>query len=362
MKIADRPPYFIDPPVLTAAEEEEYRTYGYVTPDIPGPGKEPLRAGDIIQFITYPTSDRRIAQIKEINSFEQHMEENCPVLRLLNESYPIQLDDSIVRLYTMNYQTGEIEDNKKWAHFHHLKSFLLVQSVVCTKTGKEIKWNRRGKQAELQRETVDDMVSRLHARGDDDLTRAFLTVQPNKQKVTHDEDKDVAIYADVLDICFKQYFECERSETIEEVVVYADNVDECSEPKRINDLVSVASTSSPNRPSSPSSDDKSDQSNNSNSKYNESTVENTEEFMEQPKRINDHSCGSVNSSSESEIDAPELPSVDDCSSFSNKSSSESSSSDGSSSDNSNSCVGKNDVRRTKSASGAASPYNLTKND
>ena len=206
------------------------------------------------------------------------------------------------------------------------------------------------------------MVCRLHARGDDDLTRAFLTVQPNKQKVTHDEDKDVAIYADVLDICFKQYFECERSETIEEVVVYADNVDECSEPKRINDLVSVASTSSPNRPSSPSSDDKSDQSNNSNSKYNESTVENTEEFMEQPKRINDHSCGSVNSSSESEIDAPELPSVDDCSSFSNKSSSESSSSDGSSSDNSNSCVGKNDVRRTKSASGAASPYNLTKND
>ena len=56
----------------------------------------------------------------------------------------------------------------------------------------------QGKQAELQRETVDDMVSRLHARGDDDLTRAFLTVQPNKQQVTHDEDVDVAIYDDVF--------------------------------------------------------------------------------------------------------------------------------------------------------------------
>ena len=212
-----------------------------------------------------------------------------------------------------------------------------MQSVVCTKTGKEKKWNMRGKQAELQRETVDDMVSRLHARADDDLTRAFLTVQPKKQQLTHDEDEDVAIYDDVLDICFKQYFECKRSEMIEEVVVDADDVDEGSEPKRINDLVSVASTSSPNRPSSPSSDDKSNQSNNSNSEYDEDL-------------------------SGSEIDAPELPSVDDCSSLSNESSSESSSSDGSSYDDSNSCVGEKNVRRTKSASGAASPHNLTKND
>ena len=69
MKIADRSPYFLDPPVLTADEEQGNRLYGYFTPDIPGPGKEPLRAGDIIKFFTHPTNDRPIAQIKEINSF-----------------------------------------------------------------------------------------------------------------------------------------------------------------------------------------------------------------------------------------------------------------------------------------------------
>mmetsp|Transcript_4808 Transcript_4808/g.7298 ORF Transcript_4808/g.7298 Transcript_4808/m.7298 type:complete len:101 (+) Transcript_4808:61-363(+) len=95
--------------------------------------------------------------------------------------------------FGLDDQNGEIEDNKKWVHFHHLRDFQLVQSVVCTKTRKEIMWNRRGKQAELQRETVDDMVSCLHARADDDLARAFLTVQQNKQQLTHDEDEDVAI-------------------------------------------------------------------------------------------------------------------------------------------------------------------------
>ena len=35
MKIADRPPYFIDPPVLSPEEEEENMLFGYITPDIP---------------------------------------------------------------------------------------------------------------------------------------------------------------------------------------------------------------------------------------------------------------------------------------------------------------------------------------
>ena len=349
MKIADRPPYFIDPPVLSREEEEENRLCGYTTPDIPGPGKEPLRAGDIIRFIKYPTNDCHLAQITEINSFEQHMEESIPILRLLNESYPIQLYDSIVRLYTMNYRTGELEDNKKWAHSHPLADFQLVQSVVCAKTRKEIQWNRRGKQSVLQGETLNDMVCRLHAHAENDLTRAFLTVQPMEQQLTHNKE-DCAKYDDLLDICFKEYHECERSKDIEEVVVDAGNLEEIPDPKKISDLDSIASTLSPNRPSSPSSDGKSNLSYNS-------------------------KCDSVLSSSESATDAPDAPSVDDCpilsdvsfyesssldeslseSSLSDKSSPELSSSDESSSDDSKSCAAKKNVHKKKTTTSWNNP-------
>ena len=129
MKIADRPPHFIDPPVLSPESEEEMRMNGYFSPDVPSMGEEPLRVGDIILFRTYPMNTKRYAQVLEIRSFEYSREYNRSILRL-NDPYPVQHDDIITRVYTMNYKTGELEDNRKWARGHRLHDFKLVKAVI----------------------------------------------------------------------------------------------------------------------------------------------------------------------------------------------------------------------------------------
>ena len=57
MKTADRPPYFMDPPDHTSEYEEENALQGYIGCDVPRPGVEPLRTGDIIRFVKYPTNE-----------------------------------------------------------------------------------------------------------------------------------------------------------------------------------------------------------------------------------------------------------------------------------------------------------------
>ena len=54
----------------------------------------------------------------------------------LNDSYAVQLADNIRRTYAMNYQTGKLEDNRKWALFHNLADLHLVERVICSSTKK----------------------------------------------------------------------------------------------------------------------------------------------------------------------------------------------------------------------------------
>ena len=102
----------LDPPVLSPESEEELVQNGYPRQNVPSLGKEPLRVGDIICYRTYPMSTISYAQVLDISSFEDSRENKRPVLRL-NDPYPVQYDNSIRRVYTINYLTGELEGNRK---------------------------------------------------------------------------------------------------------------------------------------------------------------------------------------------------------------------------------------------------------
>ena len=204
MKIADRPPHFIDPPDLSPESEEEIRTYGYPRQDVPSRGEEPLRAGDVISYISHPMNTRSYAQVIETHPFENCKENDAPVIKLHN-SYPVHYHDTIRRVYVMNYTTGELEDNRIWAHHHPLYEFKLVKCVVCGKTRKTIRWNRRGRKAELQSQEIVDAISKLHDNAQDDLTRSFLNVpKPQPQRVDYNAiNDDTLVYDETEDVCYK---------------------------------------------------------------------------------------------------------------------------------------------------------------
>jgi len=208
MKTAERPCYFKDPPDQTSESEEEYASRGYIRCDVPLSGEEPLRAGDIIRFIKYPTNESAIAQITKIVSFEESTEKRLRTL-VLTDPYPVQYDDFIQRIVTLNYKTGELEDNRKWSHCNKLCHFRLVHQVICAETRKMIKWNRLGKKVEAESSNMRDIVDELHARAGDDLTRSFLSIVPCQPPLRLKDQTsivDTVVYDNVEDICYKAYF------------------------------------------------------------------------------------------------------------------------------------------------------------
>ena len=238
MRIADRPPYFIDPPVLTPEEEEENREYGYSTPDIPSMGVEPLRVGDVICYRHYVMNTFRYAQVLKTRSFKYSRENNVSILRL-NDHYPIDEYHCIRRVFTMNYKTGEMEDNRNWSHMHHLREFNLVKSVQCKKTGRTIKWNRRGKMVELknfQSEELDRIITNMHNNAESNLARNFLTVVPRSQQCGRSKvDEDASIYDDIEDTCYEIH--CfsqmdDSAESADEISNKSDNDDSKNAPTK----------------------------------------------------------------------------------------------------------------------------------
>ena len=91
---------------------------------------EPLREGDIIRYQQIPLNAFSTAQVNRIRSFDDSSKNGVSPLRL-SDQYAIQTDQPISRIVTMNYQTGELEDNRKWSHFHNLCDFRLVCFVKC---------------------------------------------------------------------------------------------------------------------------------------------------------------------------------------------------------------------------------------
>ena len=154
MKPADRPRYFIDPPDHSPESEEEIRSFAYIQGGVPRPGVEPLREGDIIRYQQIPLNAFSTAQVILIRSFEDSAKYGVSPLRL-SDQYAIQTDQPIRRIVSMNYQTGELEDNRKWSHFHNLRDFGLVCFVKCADDSTKIKWNRLGEKAELKSFTIN---------------------------------------------------------------------------------------------------------------------------------------------------------------------------------------------------------------
>ena len=91
---------------------------------------EPLREGDIIRYQQIPLNAFSTAKVILIRSSEDSAKYGVSPLRL-SDQYAIQTDQPIRRIVSMNYQTGELEDNRKWSHFHNLCDFRLVCFVKC---------------------------------------------------------------------------------------------------------------------------------------------------------------------------------------------------------------------------------------
>ena len=124
---------------------------------------EPLREGDIIRYQQIPLNAFSTAQVNRIRSFDDSSKNGVSPLRL-SDQYAIQTDQPISRIVTVNYQTGELEDNRKWSHFHNLCDFRLVCFVKCADDRTKIKWNRLGEKAELKSFNLQDIVANLHDR------------------------------------------------------------------------------------------------------------------------------------------------------------------------------------------------------
>ena len=203
MKVADRPKYFIDPPDPPSSDSEEDVAYrGYIPSNIPDAGEEPLRAGDVICFQRYPFDNYTNAQIREIRSFEKAKNKGICVVRL-NDSYAVQLDDNIRRTYVMNYHTGQLEDNRKWALFHSLADFHLVERVICSSTKKEIMWDRLGDMAVLE-SAVQKFGTEMHKRADG-LTRSFFANVPPPSLRSNKDTNDVSLYREPQDIFYEKH-------------------------------------------------------------------------------------------------------------------------------------------------------------
>ena len=212
MKTADCPPYFIDPPDHSSDSEEENALWGYIGCDIPLPGVEPLRTGDIIRFKKYPVKGYVDAQIIGIRSFDESTKKGLrtPVLA---DPFPVQHDQSIRRIATLNYKTGELEDNRKWSHSNQVCNFRLIHLVTCVKTAKAIKCNRLGNKVEVKLSNLRDIVDKLHDHAGDDLTRSFLTIVPNQPQLRLKDQNsidDMKFYNVVEDIFYKAYYSSEE--------------------------------------------------------------------------------------------------------------------------------------------------------